>query len=252
MSKLADRLKKQNRDSRLKIESFTAISDMPTNGIWDDIKNLYGPQNTTQTDRFLATLLNGIATEGKAEFLLSKRIFSDMLAADPNVTRGEVNQSEFNSFMAIQKKNKVIACIKLPTKGKMEAGIYRLVDLEILEHLGLTNSSSQPSSQMSSQSTSSKTSPEDEDEAESESEADNEKESNKYPISIVQNRPSGAGSSDSNMDSINTLTQLQEMKDQLESLEMILRIGDESVREQVFNLREEIDRKQKSLNVIMN
>jgi hypothetical protein len=135
VNSLAQRLKKQNRESRLKIESFTAMSDMPSDGIWNDIKELYGPKDTSQTERFLATLLNGIATERKSRFFLSKGNLSDMLEADPNVNRGPVNQAEFNSFMAIQQKNKVIACIKPPDQLKKESGIYRLIGASRLRYI---------------------------------------------------------------------------------------------------------------------
>jgi hypothetical protein len=250
VNSLAQRLKKQNRESRLKIESFTAMSDMPSDGIWNDIKELYGPKDTSQTERFLATLLNGIATERKSRFFLSKGNLSDMLEADPNVNRGPVNQAEFNSFMAIQQKNKVIACIKPPDQLKKESGIYRLIDMEILERLGLDISSPQDSPQMPSQKTSSETYPEyeDENEASSENEAVNEAEKSKSSVSIVQNRPSGSGSSDDNKDSINTLNQIEGMKDQLKDLERdLMLINDEALKEKANLLREEIRRKQKAI-----
>lgn len=188
MTALANRLMKQNSNSRLKIESFTALKRMPQGEPWDTIKTLYaGP---TQQDRFLGTLLNGLASSKKSKFLISKKLFSEMLMADLDVTRKGVNIEEFNSFMKIQQDNKVIQCERKPTpfsatvSRNRKAGVYSIIDQEILNYLkGTALTPSLPTSPTTTQ----QTSPEYETEVEHESETSCENESDIKRDSINNN-----------------------------------------------------------------
>lgn len=201
MSELAKKLMKKNADSRLKIESYTEILNMPIGEPWDAVKALYNSKRLI--DRLLGTLLNGVATEKKQTFILSKKIFGDMVDSDPNIDRSTVNGDEFNTFMSTQQQNGTLACENPPTKfspsnGKKNfAGTYKIIDKDFLKTINIdcssslsTQDSTQTPTELSPQdpllSSTQNSSLENENENETEHESEVENEYNKIP-SFSQN-----------------------------------------------------------------
>lgn len=143
MSELFKELTNDLSKSHKTLERFTLIEDMPTCEPWDAIKKFY--KSKTSFHKILATVLNGIATEGKDEFLLSQPMLNKMFKADPNdSSRTAVSGDECGVFMARAKKDGLLETIVPPTsvgKGDKEnlAGLYRLKHPAVRKSLGMTS-----------------------------------------------------------------------------------------------------------------
>jgi hypothetical protein len=134
MSKMLDNLIRDLNKHRDKIEDFTPVDEMPPGEPWDTIKGLYNKRPATQ--KFLATILNGLATAKRQRFLMSHSILSDMLKADPNQQRETINGEEFRNLIGhlANPDCGFIECLKPPTpytgpnvKKDRKAGTYKIV-----------------------------------------------------------------------------------------------------------------------------
>lgn len=124
------KVQKGRISNTLKLESFTLLSDFKDSEPWKSIREAYDSKDAN--DRLLATLLNGIFTEGKSRFLLGVNPLTAYLVADPNAERKTMDGQSFKKFVAIWCEAEVLRQTQAPTTKGKNAGGYEIIHPELL------------------------------------------------------------------------------------------------------------------------
>lgn len=195
-SKAFEVIRSRNASLRESLGNFTRIKDMPPGEPWDLIKALYS--QTDVDSHVIAMILNGVATERRTTFFLSKDLLSKYINLDPNLSRGDLSGTVYKNLVGVLVRARVgdslLRCLMEPSKGRSNerrAGVYTLANPEItklfqwwpsepvtlpeskieaLKSQHLSQRLSEHLSQQKSQQMSQRLSPETETEAESDSE----------------------------------------------------------------------------------
>ena len=136
-------VKKLTEKFDTKLVSTTPIKNFPTE-IHDLLEKLYSEKSLTS--RLTATLLNGIFTEGRREFLMSQPLMQSLIQVDfknENLDRETLNDKEYGVFVACLCERNIVEIIDQSEKfsgvfPKGKAGTWQLCDrypLKLLKSL---------------------------------------------------------------------------------------------------------------------
>lgn len=168
-TKLALRISQKRKDGELKFTEFTNVRMAPKTPVWKQIRSFYGMRDIA--DRAIGLILNGIESDRKRSFLLSRRTLAGYFAMDPNIKRSTLNGEDSKRLMATLLANKTLNCLVAPDKTRSrngepsKAGLYTLGDPELIALFDWWNENT-------SHNTSHKSTPETETDTETEAETE--------------------------------------------------------------------------------